>query len=72
VLPEIKRTDPRSEQFEARAKVVKDRVELMRLGEALARAKESAAAGVLDRLTGLVRSWRLSGSGAAPRRSGRE
>ena len=71
-------TDPRSEQFAAQAKVLKNFVqqhakeeegemfprarklidsgELMRPGEALTGAKESAAAGVLDRPMGFVRS----------------
>lgn len=71
VLPEIKNTDPSTEQFAAKAKVLKDLVEhhadeeesemfprarklmarehLVRLGEELARAKESAQAGISTR-----------------------
>ncbi len=78
VLPEIKETDPASDKFAAKAKVLKDLVEhhaaeeeaemfprarklmthedLVRLGDDLARAKQSARAGVLERLVGLVRT----------------
>ncbi len=78
VLPEIKETDPSSDKFAAKAKVLKDLVEhhageeesemfprarklmthedLVRLGDDLARAKESAQAGMLERLVGLVRT----------------
>ena len=78
VLPEIKQADPSTEQFAAKAKVLKDlvehhageeesemfprartlmdREELLHLGEELARAKESAQAGILEKLTGLIRS----------------
>ena len=78
VLPELKDTDPRTDRFAAKAKVLKDlvehhageeesemfprarklmdREELLRLGAELSRAKESTRAGVLDRLTGLIRS----------------
>jgi hypothetical protein len=39
-----------------RARTLMDREELLRLGEELARAKESAQAGILEKLTGLIRS----------------
>jgi hemerythrin-like domain-containing protein len=44
-----------SEMF-PRARTLMDREELLRLGEELARAKESAQAGILEKLTGLIRS----------------
>lgn len=79
VMPEVKGTDPSTNEFAAKAKVLKDLVEhhaeeeesemfprarklmnrerLMELGEELARAKESARAGVLQKLTGgMIRS----------------
>jgi hemerythrin-like domain-containing protein len=78
VLPEIKETDPSSDKFAAKAKVLKDlvkhhaeeeesemfprarklmtREDLVRLGDDVARAKESARAGMLERLVGLVRT----------------
>ena len=78
VLPEVKRTDPGTPEFAAKAKVLKDLVEhhaeeeesqmfprmkkllgrerLVELGEELGRAKESAKAGVMERLSGMVRS----------------
>ena len=78
VMPEVKSTDPSTNEFAAKAKVLKDLVEhhaeeeesemfprarklmdrerLMELGGDLARAKESARAGIMERLTGMVRS----------------
>ena len=78
VLPEIKSTDPSTQQFAAKAKVLKDLVEhhadeeesdmfprarklmdrerLVRLGGELARARQSAQAGILERLISVVRS----------------
>jgi hemerythrin-like domain-containing protein len=44
-----------SEMF-PRARTLMDREELLRLGEELARAKETAQAGILEKLTGLIRS----------------
>ncbi len=44
-----------SEMF-PRARTLMDREELLRLGEELARAKASAQTGILDKLTGLIRS----------------
>ena len=78
VLPEIKSTDPSTQQFAAKAKVLKDLVEhhadeeesdmfprarklmarerLVQLGGELARARQSAQAGILERLISVVRS----------------
>lgn len=78
VMPEVKNTDPSTNEFAAKAKVLKDLVEhhaeeeesemfprarklmnrerLMELGEELARAKESAKAGIVQKLTGMMRS----------------
>ena len=78
VMPEVKSTDPSTNEFAAKAKVLKDLVEhhaeeeesemfprarklmnrerLMELGEELARAKESARAGIMEKLTGMIRS----------------
>jgi hemerythrin-like domain-containing protein len=79
VMPEVKGTDTSTNEFAAKAKVLKDLVEhhaeeeesemfprarklmdrerLMELGEELARAKESARAGILEKLTGgMIRS----------------
>jgi hemerythrin-like domain-containing protein len=75
VLPEIKGADVESDEFAAKAKVLKDlvehhaeeeetemfprarklmdREELLRLGEELARAKETATTGMIGRLAGL-------------------
>jgi hemerythrin-like domain-containing protein len=44
-----------SEMF-PRARTLMDRQELLHLGEELGRAKASAQAGILDKLTGLIRS----------------
>jgi hemerythrin superfamily protein len=76
VLPEIKGTDAGSDEFAAKAKVLKDliehhaeeeetemfpraktlmdREELLRLGEQLAKAKESLTGGIITKLAGLV------------------
>lgn len=78
VLPELKDTDPGTDRFAAKAKVLKDLVEhhadeeesemlprarklmdredLLRLGAEMERARESARASILDKLTGLIRS----------------
>jgi len=78
VMPEVKGTDPSTNEFAAKAKVLKDLVEhhaeeeesemfprarklmnrerLMELGDELARAKESARAGIMEKLTGMIRS----------------
>jgi hemerythrin-like domain-containing protein len=78
VLPEIKSTDPSTQQFAAKAKVLKDLVEhhadeeesdmfprarklmdrerLVRLGGELVRARQSAQAGILEKLTSLIGS----------------